>query len=442
MGEFQECLDTSSFFYLTFRGCRYRWTNSNPINAKARKLDRTLINKSWEEKYPDSYAYFGPPGSADHSPCLISLNNEVRMRKTRFIYFSSNTLNVVVLCHPIKSDVLVVSKIEKSRVRWLTNGDANTGNVIHFLRDKDDRKISDLVLIKAMAVSYYEDLLAAINSNVVALTCNQIQTRPFLACQVRLGNLALVSSSVGWEMNVTKREASNHCPFPSLFTYNCIDNLVFHLRLLFVEESVGNPPEIFSSSKTWVSLHPSPPTVSWFKSVWFKYRIPKHAFFAWVTIQDRLPTRDRLRSWGLNVPPGCLLCSTGTENRSHLFFGCSFSSVVLASFFTHRDLSPPSLLEDIVQWTQSSSRNSKLKMISKLLFQAVIYALWKERNARLHTSISRPPLVVVKDILITLRVKLLGLDRKESPFASAAPLPSSSLVMETFLHTWCRYIQL
>lgn len=39
-----------------------------------------------------------------------------------------------------------------------------------------------------------------------------------------------------------------------------------------------------------------------------------------------------------------------------------------------------------VIWVHSASSYSKLQTICKLIFQAVLHALWKERNLRLHSS--------------------------------------------------------
>lgn len=107
----------------------------------------------------------------------------------------------------------------------------------------------------------------------------------------------------------------------------------------------------FSNSKTWLFLHHSPPLVSWHRAVWPKVRIPKHLFLHWVVLRDRLLTRDQLRSWGLNVLAECLLCGSNSESRSHLLFHCDFSTEVINSFFTHIDINPPLLLEDIVAFT-------------------------------------------------------------------------------------------
>jgi len=53
--------------------------------------------------------------------------------------------------------------------------------------------------------------------------------------------------------------------------------------------------DFFSSPKTWRHLHPAGPAVSWHSQVWFREKIPNHAFLTWLTVQNRLTTRDRLR---------------------------------------------------------------------------------------------------------------------------------------------------
>lgn len=140
----------------------------------------------------------------------------------------------------------------------------------------------------------------------------------------------------------------------------------------------------------------------------------------WVTMWDRLSTRDKLRSWGLDVPATCLLCGTGYESRDHLFFQCSFASGVWHSFFTHRNLSPPVTLENIVAWVQVSSFTQKVKIICTLILQAVIYVIWKERNSRLHSPVVKSQLTLVKEIQILMRAKLFGMDRLHLSNANAS----------------------
>ncbi|KAF3592529.1 hypothetical protein DY000_02023160 [Brassica cretica] len=44
----------------------------------------------------------------------------------------------------------------------------------------------------------------------------------------------------------------------------------------------------------------------------------------WVTNLNRLPTRDRLSSWGMQVPSCCCICTTEPESRDHLMLSCPF----------------------------------------------------------------------------------------------------------------------
>ncbi|GAA0170570.1 hypothetical protein LIER_24799 [Lithospermum erythrorhizon] len=51
--------------------------------------------------------------------------------------------------------------------------------------------------------------------------------------------------------------------------------------------------------------------------------IPSHCFITWILCLERLPTKDRLVSWGMNIDTKCLLCDV-EESMNHMFFGCKF----------------------------------------------------------------------------------------------------------------------
>ncbi|KAG7558113.1 Reverse transcriptase domain [Arabidopsis suecica] len=137
---------------------------------------------------------------------------------------------------------------------------------------------------------------------------------------------------------------------------------------------------VFSASDTWLFLNPKGVRVDWFKAIWFKGRIPKHAFVSWVTMRHRLHTRDRLISWGMNVSSLCLLCNTHDESRQHLFFDCSFAAEVWNYFTSRAHVSPPIMFEDGVRWIKNPCQDKNVAMILRIAFQASIYTLWKERN--------------------------------------------------------------
>ncbi|CAA7059768.1 unnamed protein product [Microthlaspi erraticum] len=191
-------------------------------------------------------------------------------------------------------------------------------------------------------------------------------------------------------------------------------------------------PGDFSSTKTWDFLHPTGPPLIWTKPVWFKERIPRHTFILWLVIKDRLVTRDRLRSWGLDVPSSCLLCDSAPETKHHLLNDCAYSKEIWTVFFRRSGLSLPSSIEDIVTWSNSPSPVKKVNTICKIFVQAIVYCLWRERNSRLHTPRSKPVHVLTKEIQTILRAKLFSLDRS----SITAVAHRSSLDSEnSFLHT-------
>ncbi|KAL9285654.1 hypothetical protein AtEden1_Chr4g0276671 [Arabidopsis thaliana] len=136
-----------------------------------------------------------------------------------------------------------------------------------------------------------------------------------------------------------------------------------------------------------------------------------------------------MRRWGLSIPPDCVLCSGNAEFREHLFFGCGVSFAVWGNFMFRASLTPPLLFMDCLTWVLSPSRDPNISLIIKLVFQASIYFLWKERNRRLHDHASRSSTAIIKEIKVILTAKLDPLSRR-----SEFDAPDNS-----FLSTWFRY---
>lgn len=61
----------------------------------------------------------------------------------------------------------------------------------------------------------------------------------------------------------------------------------------------------FSISSMWNHLRTPFPKVEWVKSIWFPGHIPKCSFIAWIVIQQRLYTEDRLVLFGTKVVSCC-----------------------------------------------------------------------------------------------------------------------------------------
>ncbi|XP_010421256.1 PREDICTED: uncharacterized protein LOC104706740 [Camelina sativa] len=170
---------------------------------------------------------------------------------------------------------------------------------------------------------------------------------------------------------------------------------------------------MFSTARTWESLFPTGPKVAWFASVWFKGRIPKHAFIAWINSRNRIHTRDRLIRWGLNVPSACLLCNAHDETRQHLFFDYGYSAEIWLYFTLKAQVSPPLLFDDRTIWLKNPSRDRNICLILRLAYQASMYLVWKERNSRLHNNMSHPTSLLITQIKQILRCHLDPLSRAQ-----------------------------
>ncbi|XP_013617212.1 PREDICTED: uncharacterized protein LOC106323672 [Brassica oleracea var. oleracea] len=118
--------------------------------------------------------------------------------------------------------------------------------------------------------------------------------------------------------------------------------------------SIADQPSEFFVSRLFKTLYPDPPLAQWHKVVWFKKRIPRHAFITWLVLRERMVTRDRLISWGMDVSPACLLCGSDDETTPHIFFECDYSRIVWNGLLARSRLQPPYALHAIVDWLSST----------------------------------------------------------------------------------------
>lgn len=145
------------------------------------------------------------------------------------------------------------------------------------------------------------------------------------------------------------------------------------------------------------------------------------------------------KAGGMNIPSTCLLCDAADETRDHIFFSCTYSLELWTTIFAYSGLISPSTFEDVLMWVKTCSANPRIKVICKLLFQASVYLIWKERNTRYHTSMSRPFPLIIKDMFLHMRAKLYGLDQKERS-ASARVIASQNTTRSHF-QLWLRLFQ-
>ncbi|XP_010419362.1 PREDICTED: uncharacterized protein LOC104705067 [Camelina sativa] len=162
----------------------------------------------------------------------------------------------------------------------------------------------------------------------------------------------------------------------------CVDNKPYHR---------------FSTAATWEAMRPRKPKQSWTKSIWFRGAVPKFAFHMWVSHLNRLPTRQRLSSWGIIQFDACCLCSIASETRDHIFLVCEFAAQVWKLTFTR--ICPRQRLfsswSELLSWTRQASPTAP-SLIRKLSAQVVVYNLWRQRNNILHNSFRLAPSIIFK----------------------------------------------
>jgi len=78
------------------------------------------------------------------------------------------------------------------------------------------------------------------------------------------------------------------------------------------------------TSNVYASLRPQGSTVSWEKTVWEQWSLPRCNFILWLAMLGKLRTRDRLRF--IHTDTFCTFCRQAEESYEHLFFGCTWTS--------------------------------------------------------------------------------------------------------------------
>jgi hypothetical protein len=84
----------------------------------------------------------------------------------------------------------------------------------------------------------------------------------------------------------------------------------------------------FISKKAYIALQGTLEASPLFSWLWKSGALDKHKFFAWLSLKDRLSTRNILRRKNMSLDDySCVLCVNGPEETNHhLFSVCPFST--------------------------------------------------------------------------------------------------------------------
>jgi len=146
-------------------------------------------------------------------------------------------------------------------------------------------------------------------------------------------------------------------------------------------------------------------------SIWKAEAKGKHKFFAWLCVQSKILTADKLmsRQWPCN--PICSLCNQEQETAVHLVLHCSFARQVWEKMeeWTQQLVRLPENGIEIVDWWQKELMQlpKKTRKLKAAMMMYCAWNLWKERNRRVFEQKTKNPIY----IFVTNNIYMLHRER-------------------------------
>ena len=165
-----------------------------------------------------------------------------------------------------------------------------------------------------------------------------------------------------------------------------------------------SPNGCYSASSAYKAQFMTALPCSFGSIVWKTWAPPKCRFFAWLAVQNRLWTADRLAKRGWPHQPSCQLCRCSPETARHMLFECRYSKRIWSAAASW--LSCPELLlnmgsgrSKVVDYWQALARSpSSSPKGLKTAIMLITWEIWKERNERVFNKKSSLPVVVMHKI--------------------------------------------
>lgn len=163
----------------------------------------------------------------------------------------------------------------------------------------------------------------------------------------------------------------------------------------------------FSFKHTWEHLRKRKRKIEWHNAVWFKNHTPKHAFITWTAMHDRLTTKFRMLTRGIEINSNCIFCNFACETRDHLFFHCSFTRRIWQRGLELTCIKdPPTSWNEILTFFTPYVLEGNLKAtLIKHFFGATIYFIWLERNNRQFSNGAKTEEQIFSSIFNHVRIK-------------------------------------
>ena len=142
------------------------------------------------------------------------------------------------------------------------------------------------------------------------------------------------------------------------------------------------------------------------RMVWKVWAPPKVNFFAWLALQDRIWTADRLAKRGWPNCDVCPLCKRVQECGPHLFYKCRYTrrlwSLVIGKFpMLGLDTSAWPLFETVEDWWASTCVEGMPDRQAKAsITMLVSWTIWNKQNIRVFKHKNAPPLILLSSTFV------------------------------------------
>ncbi|CAM8925778.1 unnamed protein product [Rhodiola kirilowii] len=158
--------------------------------------------------------------------------------------------------------------------------------------------------------------------------------------------------------------------------------------------------------------------VEWYKLVWNDFNAPRDSFHAWLTVQNKLLTRDRLCLWGISISRSCTLCESGEESRDHLFFECRFTQEVWQKVLSFL-LITPSFYRwcSLIPWFKALPQSRLKTKMAAAAITRVMNGVWTARNKKIFRGESISTAMIIQETFWYLKMKIGAIQKEDCPCA-------------------------
>lgn len=159
------------------------------------------------------------------------------------------------------------------------------------------------------------------------------------------------------------------------------------------------------SNQKWQTL--------WSRGTWTKITL-----FSWLVLHNRALTWDNLQKRGFIGPSRCMLCENGLETLNHLLNTCPTACSLwdeMAIVFKQSDRDRNSIQNSLSQWRSSTSSNPLVNNAWNLVPGAIVWILWKEKNARIFKTIATGVHILIRKVRLLIKetINVMGIQQTE-----------------------------